>query len=76
MSRERTKNQEKATIRNYAIMQSVGMITRITQIRNSTLSSEVYKKCNRVIESLNDLREAINMSNTIHWKKPNEQRKT
>lgn len=72
MSKERTKNQEKATIRNYAIMQCVGMITNITQIRNNTLSSKVYKKCNRVIESLNDLREAINMSNTIHWKKPDE----
>lgn len=72
MLKERTKNQEKATIRNHAITQSVGMIANITQIRNSTLSSEVYKKCNRVIESLNDLRESINMSNTIHWKKPNE----
>lgn len=72
MSKERIKNQEKATMRNNAIVQSIDMIAKITQIRNSTLSSEVYKKCNRVIESLNDLREVINMSNIIHWKKPDE----
>lgn len=65
---KKTLNQLKASKRNFALMQTSGIIAHLVKIYNSTTDFDVRMRTNNLILSLNSLRTEIENTNYESWK--------